>query len=292
MRSLLFVPGDNDRKLAKALAAGADALILDLEDSVAAARKAAARGLVRDLLASAKPGSRRPRLYVRINSLATDGWSADLDGVMPAGPDGIVLPKPRSGEHVHRLSLALGHIEERVGLGQGSTKILAITTEVAACVLNMASFIGASSRLEAITWGAEDLSAEVGSVTPRDPGGALTSPYRLARDLALFTAVAAGAQPIDTVFVDFRDQAGLATEAAAAARDGFTGKLAIHPDQLDIINRAFTPGEREIARARDIVALFAANPGAGVASLGGEMLDRPHLVRAERLLARAGLGAS
>nr|PZN86893.1 MAG: CoA ester lyase [Pseudomonadota bacterium] len=291
MRSLLFVPGDSDRKIAKAMSSGADALILDLEDSVALDRKEEARAMTRDFIASAKGQEKRPRLYVRINALTTDFWSADLEGVMPAGPDGIILPKPRSGEDVHRLSLALDHAEERAGLKQGSTRIVAIATEVPICVLNMASFVGSSSRLEGLTWGAEDLSAEVGSTATREPNGALTSPYRLARDLCLFTAVSAGVQPIDTVFIDFRDLDGLRAEAAAAARDGFTGKLAIHPDQVPIINAAFTPSQREIDHARDIVAMFAASPGAGVISLNGRMYDRPHLTRAERVLARAGLAS-
>jgi len=291
MRSLLFVPGDSDRKLAKALSSGADALILDLEDSVALDRKAEARAMIRDFIASAKGQEKRPWLYVRINSLNTDFWSADLEGVMPAGPDGIILPKPRSGEDVHRLSLALDHAEEAAGLKLGSTRIIAITTEVPICVLNMPSFIGSSTRLEGLTWGAEDLSAEIGSTATREPNGALTSPYRLARDLCLFTAVSAGVQPIDTVFIDFRDQDGLRAEAAAAARDGFTGKLAIHPDQVAIINEAFTPSQREIDHARDIIAMFAASPDAGVISLNGRMYDRPHLTRAERVLARAGLAS-
>jgi len=292
MRSLLFVPGDSDRKLAKALSSGADALILDLEDSVALDRKPEARAMTRDFIASAKGQEKRPRLFVRINSLSTDFWTADLEGVMPAGPDSIILPKPRSGEDVHRLSLALDHSEEAAGLKLGSTRIVAITTEVPICVLNMATFIDASTRLEGLTWGAEDLSAEVGSTATREPNGALTSPYRLARDLCLFTAVSAGVQPIDTVFIDFRDQDGLRAEAAAAARDGFTGKLAIHPDQVEIINAAFTPSQREIDHARDIVAMFAASPDAGVISLNGRMYDRPHLTRAERVLARAGLAKS
>lgn len=292
MRSLLFVPGDSDRKIAKALSAGADALILDLEDAVAADRKAAAREMTRDFVASAKSRETRPRLYVRINSLTTDDWTADLDGIMAAGPDGIMLPKPRSGEDVHRLSLALDHAEERAGLAQGATRIVAIATEVPVCLLNMGTFVEASTRLEALTWGAEDLSAEIGSAATREAGGAFTSPYRLARDLCLFTAVAAGAHPIDTVFIDFRDHDGLRAEAAAAARDGFTGKLAIHPDQVEIINAAFTPSQREIDRARDIIAMFAASPEAGVISLNGQMYDRPHLTRAERVLARAGLASS
>lgn len=291
MRSLLFVPGDSDRKIAKAMSSGADALILDLEDSVALDRKAEARAMTRDFIASAKGQETRPRLFVRINALTTDLWSTDLEGVMAAGPDGIMLPKPRSGEDVHRLSLTLDHVEESAALKQGATRIVAITTEVPICILNMATFVEASSRLEGLTWGAEDLSAEVGSTATRDPNGNLTSPYRLARDLCLFTAVSAGVQPIDTVFIDFRDQDGLRAESAAAARDGFTGKLAIHPDQVAIINAAFTPSQREIDRARDIVAMFSASPDAGVISLNGQMYDRPHLTRAERVLARAGLAS-
>jgi citrate lyase subunit beta/citryl-CoA lyase len=289
MRSLLFVPADSDRKLAKSLSAGADALILDLEDAVAADRKQIAREMARDFLAAAKAREGRPRLYVRINSLATDYWGADLDAVVPVSPDGIMIPKPRSGEDVHQLSLALGHLEERAGLPQSGIRIMAIATEVPVCVLNMASFIEASSRLEALTWGAEDLSAEVGSSATREASGTFTSPYRLARDLTLFTAAAANLQPIDTVFIDFRDLDGLKQEAMIAARDGFTGKLAIHPDQVAIINAAFTPSEREIERARGIVAMFKASPEAGVISLNGQMYDRPHLTRAERVLARAAL---
>lgn len=289
MRSLLFVPADSDRKLAKAMSAGADALLLDLEDSIALDRKEAAREMAREFLMATKPAETRPRLFVRINSMTTSFWDGDLDIVMRAAPDGIMLPKPRGGEDVHRLSLALDQLEERYDVAQGSTRVIAISTELPACVLNMASFVEASSRLEGLTWGAEDLSAEIGSTATREASGAFTSPYRLARDLCLFTAVAAGAQPIDTVFVDFRDNDGLKAEAAAAARDGFTGKLAIHPDQVPIINAAFTPSEREIERARGIVTMFAASPDAGVISLNGQMYDRPHLIRAERVLARAGL---
>ena len=289
MRSLLFVPADSGRKLAKAMAVGADALLLDLEDSVALDRKQSAREMARDFVGSAKTAETRPRLIVRINAMSSSFWTDDLDMVMRAAPDGILLPKPRGGEDVHRLSLVLGQLEERYNLAQGSTRILAISTEVAYCVLNMASFVAASTRLEALTWGAEDLSAEVGSTATREANGTFTSPYRLARDLCLFTAVAAGVQPIDTVFIDFRDHDGLKREAAAAARDGFTGKLAIHPDQVAIINAAFTPSEPEIERARSIVQMFAASPEAGVISLNGQMYDRPHLTRAERVLARAGI---
>ena len=287
MRSWLFVPGDSERKLAKGRASGADVLILDLEDSVAAERKAAARGLVRDYIASEVAQQDRPQLYVRINPLTTEGWQTDLEEVMRVAPDGIMLPKSRSGEDVQPLALALSHAEQANGRPDGSTRILAIATEVAVSVLNLPSYLDASTRLIGLTWGAEDLSAEVGASSARDADGAYTSPFRLARDLTLFTAVAARIEPIDTVFVNFRNANGLAVECAEAARDGFSGKMAIHPDQVDAINRAFRPRDEDIARAREIVRLFAENPDAGVIGRAGEMLDRPHLLKAQRLIARA-----
>lgn len=287
MRSWLFVPGDSERKLAKGRASGADVLILDLEDSVAAERKAAARGLVRDYIASEVAQQDRPQLYVRINPLTTEGWQTDLEEVMRVAPDGIMLPKSRSGEDVQHLALALSHAEQANGRPDGSTRILAIATEVAVSVLNLPSYLDASTRLIGLTWGAEDLSAEVGASSARDADGAYTSPFRLARDLTLFTAVAARIEPIDTVFVNFRNANGLAVECAEAARDGFSGKMAIHPDQVDAINRAFRPRDEDIARAREIVRLFAENPDAGVIGRAGEMLDRPHLLKAQRLIARA-----
>lgn len=286
MRSLLFVPADSERKQAKAFASGADALILDLEDSVAAERKPQGREMARAFVAAEKGKSPRPLLYVRINALETDMWEADLAAVMPAGPDGIMLPKPRSGEDVHRLSIALNHAEQQNGLKEGSTKILPIVSELPISILQMPTYVGSSSRLSGVNWGMEDLSAELGASTYRGADGEITSPFRLARDLTLYTAVAAGVQPLDAVYPDFRNIAGLAAECAAAARDGFTGKAAIHPDQVAIINAAFTPSAAEIERAQSIVRLFAESPGAGVISYNGQMLDRPHLTRAERLLAR------
>ena len=233
-----------------------------------------------------EPSPFSPLLYVRINALDTDMWEADLAAVMPAGPDGIMLPKPRSGEDVHRLSIALNHAELQNGLVQGSTKILPIVSELPISILQMPSYVGASTRLSGINWGMEDLSAELGASTYRGADGQITSPFRLARDLTLYTAVAAGVQPLDAVFPDFRNIAGLEAECVAAARDGFTGKAAIHPDQVAIINAAFTPSAAEIERAQSIVRLFSESPGAGVISYNGQMLDRPHLIRAERLLAR------
>lgn len=286
MRSLLFVPADSERKLAKGEACGADALILDLEDAVSGSRKPAAREMAADYIRTVRANERRPRLYVRINALDTSYWQDDLAGVIAAGPDGIMLPKPRSGEDVHTLSIALDHAEERAGATVGVTRIIAIATEVPVSLLSMPSYIASSTRLAGLTWGPEDLSAALGSSATREADGRWTSPYRLARDFALFTAVAADVQPIDTVFVDFSDLAGLREEARLAARDGFTGKMAIHPDQVPVINEMFTPTPEAIARAEAIMRLFADNPDSGALSLDGEMVDRPHVIRAERLLAR------
>jgi citrate lyase subunit beta / citryl-CoA lyase len=286
MRSLLFVPADSERKLAKAEATGADTLLVDLEDAVSASRKPAARQIAAEYIKAVRPREGRPHLYVRINALDTPYWQDDLAGVMGAAPDGIMLPKPRSGEDVHKLSIALNHAEERAGITAGTTRIIAIATEVPVSLLSMSTYIGASSRLQALTWGAEDLSTELGSSATREAGGGWTSPYRLARDLTLYAAVSAQVQPIDTVYIDFRDARGFREEARLAARDGFTGKLAIHPDQVAMINEVFSPSPDEIARAEAIVQLFVDNPDAGALSLDGQMVDRPHLIRAERLLAR------
>jgi citrate lyase subunit beta/citryl-CoA lyase len=288
MRSFLFIPADDEKKLGKGLATGADALILDLEDAVSAERKAAARALAAAYIKDARPKAGRPRLYVRINGLDTNQWQDDIAGVIGAQPDGVFLPKPRSGDDVHRLSLALRHEEERAGVPLGSTRVVAIATETPTALFQLHSFVDSSSRLQALTWGAEDLSAVIGSHANREADGRTwTSPYRLARDLTLFAAAAAGVEAVDTVYVNFRDAEGLAAECRAAARDGFTGKMAIHPGQVETINAVFTPSAEEVARAEEIVRLFADNPGAGALSLHGQMVDRPHLTRAERTLARA-----
>jgi citrate lyase subunit beta / citryl-CoA lyase len=288
MRSLLFIPADDEKKLAKGVATGADALILDLEDAVAASRKAAARTLATQYVADTRPREGRPRLYVRINALDTNLWQDDVAAVVGARPDGLLLPKPRSGDDVHWLSLALRHEEEHAGAPMGSTSIIVIATETPVSLFQLHSYAESSSRLEALTWGAEDLSAAVGSSANRDADGRTwTSPYRLARDLTLFAAAAAGVEAIDTVFVNLKDPEGLALEARAAARDGFTAKMAIHPGQIPAINAAFTPSPDEVAAAEEIVRLFASNPGAGALAHRGQMVDKPHLARAERTLARA-----
>ncbi len=285
MRSLLFVPGDSDRKLAKAMASGADALILDLEDSVAPANRPAARALTAAFVRETRASAGAPSLYVRINPIDGADWEADLDAVMAAQPDGIIMPKPNSGEDVHRLSIALGHAESEAGIASGATRILPIVTETPISVLNLHSYVGASTRMIGMSWGAEDLGAVVGSLANRDARGQFTSPYRLVRDLCLITAAAAAVEPIDTVYVNFRDREGLEAETREARRDGFTGKMAIHPDQVGPINAVFTPSAAEIEHARAVVAAF--DGAAGVASLDGKMLDKPHLVLAEKVLARA-----
>jgi citrate lyase subunit beta/citryl-CoA lyase len=209
-------------------------------------------------------------------------------GVVAAKPHGILLPKASSGEDVHKLSIALHHEEERAGIPAGSTRIIALATETPLSLLQLHTYVEASARLEALTWGAEDLSAALGARSNReDDGRAWTSPYRLARDLTLFAAGAAKVQAIDTVFVNFRDLDGLRAECREAVRDGFTGKMAIHPGQVAIINEAFTPTREEIALSEEIVQAFAAAPEAGVLAIRGHMVDRPHLARAERILARA-----
>ena len=263
MRSLLFVPADSEKKIAKSLAIGADCLILDLEDAVAVANKAAARSLAATFLTETRKLAKRPRLYVRINAFDTPYWQDDIAGVIAARPDGIMLPKPRAGADVDRLAALLDPAEKQHGIAPGSTRIIAIATELPAALLSMASFADSSSRMEGLTWGAEDLSAVVGSSATREPNGVWTSPYLLARNMTLMCATASGRQPIDTVHANFRDIEGLKEEARLAARDGFTGKMAIHPDQVAYINAAFTPDANEIAWAKEIIALFAANPGAG-----------------------------
>ncbi|MCD2185060.1 HpcH/HpaI aldolase/citrate lyase family protein [Rhizobium sp. GN54] len=286
MRSLLFVPGDSARKLEKALTSKADALLIDLEDSVSLEAKDEARSITSEFLQENVAGSGRPRLYVRINGLSTGLAEADLDRIMPAAPDGVVLPKAVGGADVAALAALLSRRE--AGGARAATRILAIATENAAGVFALGTFSGSSDRLVGLAWGGEDLSADLGAASNRTDSGAYADPYRLARTLTLLGAASAGVAAIDAVYTNFRDMAGLEAECFEARRDGFVGKMAIHPAQVPIINAAFAPTTEEIARARAVVAAFADNPGAGVVGVDGEMLDRPHLLRAERLLARAG----
>jgi citrate lyase subunit beta/citryl-CoA lyase len=288
MRSLLFVPGDSPKKLEKGLSSGADILLIDLEDSVALSAKQEARRVTAAFLAEQRATAGRPRLYVRVNGLTTGMIDADLDGVMNAAPDGIVLPKAVGGADVAHLGAKLAVREAEYGLDDGATRILAIATENAAGIFALGTFAGASHRLMGLTWGGEDLSADLGAEANRDENGAYTEPYRLARSLTLFGAAAAGIDAIDSVYTNFRDMAGLEAECRMARRDGFVAKMAIHPAQVPVINEAFTPSPEAIARAQAVLDAFKANPEAGVVGVEGEMLDRPHLLRAERLLRRAG----
>jgi citrate lyase subunit beta/citryl-CoA lyase len=288
MRSLLFVPGDSARKLAKAQTSGADALIIDLEDSIAPSRKQEARSSTLAFLKEFGQAQKRPRLFVRVNAIATGLVDADLDGVLPGGPDGIMLPKAEGGASIVHLDAKLTAREALHGLPDGYTKILALTTETARALFLAGSYAGASPRLIGLTWGAEDLSADLGAETNRDADGGFLDPYRLARSLCIAAAAAAQVVAIDTVYVDFRNDAGLCREAEEARRDGFAAKLAIHPGQVAIINGVFTPTPDAIAKAKAVVAAFAAEPTAGVVGIGGVMYDRPHLLRAQQLLARAG----
>lgn len=282
-RSYLFVPGDSEKKLQKAADAGADALIVDLEDSVAAGERPRARELTAEFLA----GAAAPRTWVRVNPLGTRDVFADLGAVMPYGPHGIVLPKPESADAIRQLAALLGELEREQGVTQGHTRILPIVTEQPAALFRLDEYAGVSSRLGGLTWGAEDLSAAVGASTPRGPDGDWLPPYQLARSLTLFAAAAAEVAAIDTVYTDFRDIGGLADYAARARRDGFSGMLAIHPAQVPVINKAFRPSREEIERAERLIDLFADNPGAGTLELDGRMVDRPHYLQAQRILANA-----
>jgi citrate lyase subunit beta / citryl-CoA lyase len=287
MRSLLFVPADDAKKLDKAMACGADALIIDLEDSIPTQGKAHARTRAAAFIGEAGKVAQRPRLLVRINGFATGLADADLDAVVPARPDAIMLPKAEGGPDVVRADAKLSAREAISGLPDGSIRIVAIATETATALFLAGTYGGASARLEGLTWGAEDLSAELGAETNRDGEGRFLDPYRLARALCLAGAAAARVQAIDTVAVDFRNAAALRQESEEARRDGFTGKMAIHPAQVPIINEVFTPSAAALAEARAVIAAFEANPDRGTVGIDGVMYDRPHLERARQLLARA-----
>ena len=272
MRSLLFVPADSARKLDKAMSSGADALIIDLEDSIALDGKAQAREAAAAFLKNAMTSATRPYLMVRVNGLQTGLTDADLDAIAPAKPDAIMLPKAEGGAALVHADAKLAVREAQNDLPDGHIKILPIATETAAALFLVGTFAGASSRLIGMTWGAEQ--------------GRFLDPYRLARSLCLAGAAAAAVPAIDTVFVDFRNDVGFRRECEEACREGFVGKMAIHPAQVPIINEVFTPSAEAIAHAQLVIAAFAAAPGAGVVGIGGVMYDRPHLVRAKQLLAR------
>ncbi|HEY1475853.1 MAG TPA: CoA ester lyase [Pseudolabrys sp.] len=288
MRSLLFVPADGGSKLDKAMASGADAVILDLEDSIAPQRKAQARGAALEFLRSAQAKTPRPRLLVRINGLDTGMTDADLDAVVAGKPDAILFPKAEGGTSVTHLGAKLTAREAIAGLPEGSIKILAQTVESAMGLFTAGTYRNSSARLMGMTWGPEDLSSELGAEANREADGTLTEPYRLARSFCLFGAAAAKVPAIETIHVNFRDADVLRRDTELARRDGFSGRLAIHPAQVAVINEVFTPSAEQIAKAKAVVAAFAAKPGAGTVGIDGTMYDRPHLLRAQALLARVG----
>ncbi len=292
MRSLLFVPADGGRKLDKALGCGADAVIVDLEDSIAPDRKAPARASAAAFVAEAARPARRPFICVRVNGLGSGLIDADLQAIVPARPDAILLPKAEGGASIVHADAKLAAQEAIAGLPEGHIKIIAMAIESAAGLF-LAGTIGRqsagrqSARLIGLSWGAEDLAAELGAERNRDPEGRYTSPYVYARTLCLMAAATAQVAAIETIYMDYRDPQGLRRDSEAARRDGFTGRLAIHPAQVPIINEVFTPSPAAVAAAQAIIAAFAASPGAGVIAIEGVMYDRPHLARAQQLIARA-----
>lgn len=274
MRSLLFVPADSEHKIDKAMASGADVIILDLEDSVSPPNKPAARTIAANTLQRPRTG---PLIYVRVNALGTGLASDDLAAVLPAGPDGLIQPKTETGSCVEKLA----------GLAGADMAIIAIATETASAMFGLGTYSHLNANLKGIAWGAEDLSNELGAQANRTPDGLLTEPYRLARSLCLFGARAAGIEPVDTVYVDFRNQAGLEQDCMQGVRDGFTCKMAIHPAQVEVINRMFTPSAEQVAEARSVMEAFADSGDAGVVGIKGKMYDIPHLNRSRKLLERA-----
>ncbi len=286
LRSLLFVPGDSDRKFARGREAGADVLILDLEDAVASAMKAAARARVAGWLDQAEDVA--ARLFVRVNPLGTGLTDDDLAAVVRPGLAGVLVPKADGAQDIAVIAEKLASLEVAAGMAPGTVKIMVVATETPQAMFALGSYTPRHPRLIGLTWGAEDLAAAIGATANKEPGGAWTDPYRLARSLCLFAAASAGVTPVDTLFADFRDAAGLETDCRRARRDGFLGRIAIHPDQVEAINRCFSPSDEEIAEARKIIAAFAANPDAGTLGIDGRMVDIPHLKAAQKTLAAAG----
>lgn len=289
-RSWLFVPGDSEKKLSKAPETGAHAIIVDLEDAVAPAAKAAARDVARGWLEArraADPGNAdtRQARWLRINAIDTGLWREDLAAIMAGAPDGIVLPKTEGPDQVRLVSTELDALEQRHGLAPGSTRLLPLVSETASAALTIPAYAGQSlPRLAGLTWGAEDLSAVLGATRKRDAAGRWTDTFRFVRAQTLLAAHALEIWPVDTLHADFRDESGLRTAAETARADGFAGMLAIHPAQVPVINAAFAPTDAELAHARAIVDAFAANPGAGTLQIDGRMIDQPHLKQARQLL--------
>ena len=283
MRSMLFVPGDSVRKYESARKTAADALILDLEDSIAPEGKIAARGIARKMLGERNPAQ---KMYVRVNALDTGMTLGDLAAVVPGRPDGIVLPKCAGAADVNKLALYLDAFEAAAGIDEGATRIVTVATETARAVLKLMDFENMSPRLWGMMWGAEDLAASLGASRNRT-GGRFNSPFILARDLCLIAAAAAGVVAIDTIAADINDLEALKAESIAGRQDGFRAKAVIHPKHVDIVNAAFMPTDEEIAWSERVVTAFAGNPS-GVVKMDGMMLDKPHLRAAEKILAQRG----
>ena len=287
LRSLLFVPGDSERKFARARKSGADVLILDLEDSVAPSQKRAAREHVAGLLPGT--GARDWRCFVRINPFDSCLALEDLAAVVQPGLDGIMIPKAEGAADVVRIGHYLDALEIRAGISPGVISIVVVATEAPAAMLALNSYAPAHPRLCGLTWGAEDLAAALGATANKEADGSWSFPYQVARATCLFAAAAAEVAPLDTIFADYRDAEGLAASCRTARRDGFIGRLAIHPDQVDTINACFSPSEEDLAHARRIVEAFAKDPDAGTIGIDGKMVDIPHLKAARRTLESEGL---
>ena len=286
-RSWLFVPGDSEKKLLKTPETGAHALIVDLEDAVALSAKPAARRMTRDWLEAHKRQitMRKQARWVRINAMETGMWREDLAAVMAGAPEGIMLPKAEGPEQIRQVAAEIYELEQRHGIPNGQTRLMPLVSETPRAALTITAYVDASMpRLAGLTWGAEDLSAELGASRKRDADGHWTDAFRFVRAQTLLVAHARGVWPIDTLYADFRDEEGTRRAAEAARADGFSGMLAIHPSQVPLINSAFTPTEDELAAARAIVDTFAANPGVGALQLNGRMLDQPHLKQAKAVL--------
>jgi citrate lyase subunit beta / citryl-CoA lyase len=285
LRSMLFIPGDSEKKLSKIAGCGADAVILDLEDAVAPENKTIAREMVAENLGATPRGQRPLQYWVRINAFDTGLALGDLAAVLPGAPDGIIQPKTDGPEDIRRLSHYLDALEVAHGVEPGSVKIIPVATETARAPFTLGEFADAGlERLLGLTWGAEDLSSAIGASTNLDASGEWAFTYKMARSLTLVAAHAAGVQAIETLYVDFRDDAGLRASCQAARAEGFTGRLAIHPAQVAGINESFLPSAEEITQARRVLDAFAANPGAGTVGLDGKMIDIPHRKQAERVM--------
>lgn len=285
LRSLLFIPGDSEKKLGKVDECGADAVILDLEDSVAPENKAAARALVAEFVGARPKGNRPVQLWVRVNPLDSGLTQDDLSAVIGAAPDGIMQPKTEGPDCVAKLSAMIDALEREHGLEAGGIRIIPVATEVPIAPFRLGDFAGAGlTRLAGLTWGAEDLSAAIGASTNKGPDGDWAFTYKMVRSLTLLAAHAAGVPAIDTLYADFRDEEGLSASSRAARAEGFSGRLAIHPAQVGPINAGFTPSDEEIAFAARVVAAFEAKPGIGTIGIDGKMYDIPHLKAAKRTL--------